>query len=100
LPQNIEKHGKPPIRHDTASSSSIRSSDASFCRRFFPFPAPPHGGRSSSITTVAVLACGQKRFSQVGKSVFQRRATSPPLPNHLGKSGLTEADICSPAIMN
>jgi hypothetical protein len=91
LPQNIEKHGKPPIKHDTASSHSIRSADA-FCQRFFPFPVPSHGGRLSSITTVAVLACGQ--------NVFRWRATSPPPPNHLGKSGLIEADVCSPALMN
>jgi len=31
-----------------------------------------------------------EQFWQVGKNVFQRQATSPPMPNHLGKSGLTK----------
>ena len=49
--QQQAQRSKPPISH-TASSRSIRSAGASFCRSF-PFPATARSGRSSSDSSSA-----------------------------------------------
>jgi hypothetical protein len=41
-----------------------------------------------------------KMFSEASKNYFPRWATSLPAPNHLGNSGLTEAAVCLPVLMN